>query len=206
MMVELATHWPEHLGHMLAPSNRNSVASLVKTGLPWSLDNGAFSGFDPVSFRRRLRLVQGQPGLLWIVCPDRVGDASATLQLFEAWREEVAQAGPVAFAGQDGAEDTDIPWERFDCWFVGGSTRWKLSRASADLATEAKRRHKWLHVGRVNSLRRLRACYDLGADSVDGSGYSRFAAVARLKGRSDMLLERHLAYLGELEEQRRLFA
>jgi hypothetical protein len=37
---------------------------------------------------------------------------------------------------------------------------------------EAKRRGKWVHVGRVNSRERVRWCVANGADSVDGSGFS----------------------------------
>ena len=46
------------------------------------------------------------------------------------------------------------------------------------MAAEAKRRGKWLHVGRVNSAKRLRYVRDvLAADSCDGSGYSKFGKV-----------------------------
>lgn len=80
----------------------------------------------------------------------------------------------MAFVGQDGIEDLEVPWDQFAAWFVGGSARWKLSSSSADLIAEAKRLGKWVHVGRVNSLRRLQACYDMGADSVDGSSMSMY--------------------------------
>jgi hypothetical protein len=171
----LAPRWPGVLGHLLTPANRNSVASLLATGLPWGADNGAFGGFDPVRFRRFLRRIRGQPRCLWVVAPDAVGDARRTLALWREWRDEVRAAGqPVAFVGQDGAEDLDIPWGEFDAWFVGGSTRWKLSQAAADLDGQAGRRGKWVHMGRCNSRRRLRAAYDRGCDSVDGSSISMF--------------------------------
>jgi hypothetical protein len=171
----LASRSPNHLGHLLTPSNGNRE-SFLRTGLPFGVDNGAYSGFDPDAFRRMLSWLRNcTERCLWVVCPDVVGDAKATLTLFGQWHEEAAGAGaPVAFVGQDGAENVEIPWERFGCWFIGGSTRWKLSQESADLAVEAKRRGKWVHMGRVNSLRRLRAAFDMGCDSVDGSSMSMF--------------------------------
>ena len=178
---ELSLKWPNHLGHLVTPSNRSSIGSLLKTGLFWAVDNGAFSGLDPVRFRRLLRRVAQHSRCLFIVCPDVVGDAKETLRLFDEWEEEVRATGqPVAFVGQDGAENLDLPWDRFECFFVGGrkperGREWKLSRAASDLCHEAKRRGKWVHVGRVNSLRRMRAVFEGNmADSVDGSSASMF--------------------------------
>src|SRR5581483_11599077 len=128
-----------------------------------------------------------------VVCPDVVADARATLERFKIWQEAIRQTGlPLAFVGQDGAEDLDIPWENFACWFIGGSTRWKLSQASADLALEAKRSGQWLHMGRVNSLRRLQAAFDMGCDSTDGSSHSMFG---------DKYIYRDLAWLVRLHDQ-----
>lgn len=39
------------LGQLLSPRNRNSV----RAGLPWALDNGAYSGFDADAFCKCLR-------------------------------------------------------------------------------------------------------------------------------------------------------
>lgn len=192
-VARLARSWPHHLGHLLTPKNRNT-ASVLQTGLRWGLDNGAYRGFDPVLFSRRLAWAARHPQrCLWVVCPDVVADARATLERFKIWQEAIRQTGlPLAFVGQDGAEDLDIPWENFACWFIGGSTRWKLSQASADLALEAKRRGQWLHMGRVNSLRRLQAAFDMGCDSTDGSSHSMFG---------DKYIYRDLAWLLRLHDQ-----
>src|SRR5690606_33191137 len=53
--------------------------------------------------------------------------------------------------------------------FVGGSTGWKLGPEARRLVAEGKRRRLWVHMGRVNSLRRLRYAADIGCDSVDGT-------------------------------------
>ena len=72
------------------------------------------------------------------------------------------------FIAQDGATK-DLPWGDFDCLFIGGTTNWKLSQSAGDLIAEAKKNHKWVHVGRVNSYRRLNLVSILGADSCDGT-------------------------------------
>lgn len=167
--------YPNHLGFLMTPNIGNSVAGFVETKLPWACDNAAFSHFDPNSFRRMLRSVRKLPGLLWIVCPDVVADPHATLRWFDEWYEEVSEAGPVGFVSQDRADETKIPWNRFACLFVGGTDDWKLSQRSADLCREAKNLGKYLHFGRVNSRRRLQACYDLKADSVDGRQWAAWS-------------------------------
>lgn len=50
---------------------------------------------------------------------------------------------------------------------------WKLSETARALSREAKARGKWLHMGRVNSLKRLRIAMSFGCDSVDGTLLSR---------------------------------
>lgn len=166
-------------GHLLTPSNGNSMRAILATGLPFACDNDAFTkpGFSPDGFRRLLVKAGGQPRCRFVACPDVVGDAKATLERFDAWAPEIAAAGlPVALVGQDGAEDMELPWGRLDAFFVGGSTGWKESRAAMDLCGEANRQGLWVHVGRVNSFRRLRKVFDWGSvDSMDGGCLSRWS-------------------------------
>jgi hypothetical protein len=60
-------------------------------------------------------------------------------------------------------------WREFDALFVGGSTEWKLGEDAAWLVQQARGRDKWVHMGRVNSLRRLRYAHRIGCQSVDGT-------------------------------------
>lgn len=194
---ELAAKRVARLGILLTPKNRNSAKHISSLGLSWAMDNGAFSGFDPVGFRRMLRKHAGIPGLLWVACPDVVGDAKGTLALFRDWRGEIASLGfPVAFVGQDGIESETIPWDEFSAWFIGGSTEWKLGRGSCELAREAKRRGKWVHMGRVNSRRRLRIAAEMGCDSVDGSSLSMFG---------DKYIHKFCRWARQVDEQPLLF-
>ena len=165
----------------------------LHTGLPWAADNGAYSGFDPGAFRRMLHQLCGRPRCLFVTCPDVIADAEPTLALFEQWQPVLAFLRlPVAFVAQDGQEGREVPWDHFRALFLGGSTEWKLGRAAAGLAHEARRRGKWLHMGRVNTVRRMRYAHALGCDSVDGSQFSRFP---------DTCLPRFLRLLHSLQQQ-----
>jgi hypothetical protein len=164
-----------HLGHLLTPDNGNSVDSLLKTGLPIACDNSAFSGFDPARFCTMLGRIAGKPGCRFVACPDVVGDAAATARLFAVWQPVLATMSlPVALVLQDGQEAVGVPWDRIDAVFVGGSTAFKLGPVAASLIREAKSRGLWAHCGRVNTKQRFRYAFELGCDSVDGSGFSRW--------------------------------
>jgi hypothetical protein len=192
-MARIAATGPTRLGHLLTPKNRNAIAPILATGLPWAIDNGAFAGFNAHAFMQLLKRAENQPRLLWVAAPDVVGDAVKTLRSFAHWSPGIERMGfKVAFVGQDGAEDLLIPWGNFDCWFIGGSTEWKLSDASRDLCREAKRLGKQIHMGRVNSLRRMRRAQLFGCDTVDGSSASMFG---------DQNIEKFLKWLKWCDEQ-----
>lgn len=77
---------------------------------------------------------------------------------------------PLALAIQNGQENRAIPWNAIDCIFVGGSTAFKYSDYVGELVIEAHRKHKWTHMGRVNSDGRWRYCKHNDFDSTDGTG------------------------------------
>ena len=58
--------------------------------------------------------------------------------------------------------------------FVGGDTAWKLASLRS-WGRLCRRLRCWLHVGRVNSARRIALCTAYGVDSFDGTSASRFA-------------------------------
>ena len=76
--------------------------------------------------------------------------------------------------------------------FLGGSTDWKLGPAARALTAEAKRRGKRVHMGRVNSLKRLRYADAIGCDSADGTC---------LTYAPDANLPRLLAWLRDVNDQ-----
>lgn len=155
-------------GQLTCYRSRNRIVSPH-----WAMDNRAFVCFEPRPFRRYLDTCQGIPGCLFVVAPDVIQDAAATLRQFWEWQPIIAGLGyPIALAAQDGLEYLPIPWNAFQALFIGGSTAWKLSMPVAAMAAEAKRRNKWVHMGRVNSRTRLRYAQSIGCDSVDGTTYN----------------------------------
>lgn len=206
------THHFERLGVLLTPMNGNSVQSVINLGLPWAVDNSAYSGFNPARFLRLLERITSRGGKpLWVCCPDVVGNAKATFEMFHgrvpkhsggepetihSWRERIKDGFrlPVAYVLQDGQEAFEPP--EADAYFIGGTDAWKLSRHSAMCAAWAKGRGKWLHMGRVNSRRRMVAAIDMGCDSVDGGSASRWP---------DTHMPKLLAWLKQLSEEQTIY-
>lgn len=113
-----------------------------------------------------------QSGCLFAVAPDVVADAAATLRRQSMMRmlEWIRYLGlPVAFVVQDGQEGLPVPWDDMDALFIGGTTEWKLGGHARRLVAEARDRGLWVHMGRVNSLKRLDYARAIGCDSADGT-------------------------------------
>jgi len=114
---------------------------------------------------------QSRRRCLFAVAPDVLCDPAATIERSArfVYRVRAWFGLPVALVAQDGLERLAVPWPWFDVLFLGGSTPWKLGPAARGLAAEAKARNKHVHMGRVNSLRRLRYADAIGCDSADGT-------------------------------------
>jgi len=57
----------------------------------------------------------------------------------------------------------------FDWLFIGGTTEWKMSSEADDCIRQVKKLGTPVHVGRVNSLKRMRHFKLMEVDSVDGT-------------------------------------
>lgn len=153
---------------------------LRNEGMPYSLDNGAWwafankQPFDEQAFLRAYDLLAD--GADFVVLPDIVAGGMRSLDFSLGWRERLPRVCPQLLAVQDGMEPEDIaPLVGRELGiFVGGSTEWKLARL-ADWGALAKQTGAYLHVGRVNSVRRIALCAAARADSFDGSSVSRYA-------------------------------
>ena len=158
------------LGLILTPETGNRTIA----GVPWCADNGCYTlgdRFNPDKYKRFLDK-QSTDDVLFATAPDVVGDAKATLERSESWYEELTDRGYTpALVAQDGVEDLmdQVPWNQIGAWFVGGTTTWKESETAAQCTAEAQRRGLHTHMGRVNSLRRLRIAAASGYDTVDGN-------------------------------------
>lgn len=156
------------LGFIGTPAQGNARPD----GVVWCADNGCFSArWNEAKWWAFLtRHAADTDRCVFAVAPDVVGDAAGTAVKSRPWLDKIRGLGyPVAYVGQDGQENLPTPWDDIDAFFIGGSTDWKLGQAAADLTAEAKARGKYVHMGRVNSLKRLRYAVSIGCDSVDGT-------------------------------------
>lgn len=150
-------------------------------GFPYGLDNGAWARFQQgrpfVESAFRAGLVKLGRDADWVVIPDIVMGGAASLEMSLRWMRVVLdETGRGLIAVQNGMTAKDVqPFlgERVGI-FVGGDTRWK--EQTIGVWSELGRRVGcWVHVGRVNTARRIRICTSEGATSFDGSSASRFA-------------------------------
>ena len=159
----------DRLGYIDTPAQGN----IRPSGVSWCADNGRFGrgwpGFD--AWLSWLASHRGAaPQCTFATAPDVVGNAAATLAESRPWLPEIRALGfPAALVAQDGLEVLTPPWSDFDVLFIGGTTEWKLGPEARSVAEAALARGKRVHMGRVNSLRRLRYAKSIGCHSADGT-------------------------------------
>lgn len=156
-------------------------------GMPYAMDNGAWTAyqqdlpFDERAFSKAIDLLGASAD--WIVIPDIVAGGLRSLDYSLAWIERLrGLSTPLLLAVQDGMAIDDVrsllsPSVGI---FIGGTTSWKEETAQ-QWGALARRRNCYLHVGRVNSQRRIAICAAAGANSFDGTSVTRFAkSITRL--------------------------
>lgn len=159
------------LACLTTPLQRNPIPF----GAFFACDNGKYGkGWRGAEFwwDWLLRTVEqnGSFRCLFATAPDVVGDAVATLAESLPWLPRMRELGiPVAYVAQDGCQTAPglVPWDEFDVLFIGGSTEFKLG--SEALCREAIGHGKRVHIGRVNSYKRMQWAKDCGAESCDGT-------------------------------------
>jgi hypothetical protein len=159
-----------NVGRLLGPRDRKPAVE----GIPWAADNDAFNGFDERRFRSMLAALEGVEGCLFVSAPDVVGDYRSTRDLYVEWAPIITGHGlPVAYVLQDGEDGSTVP-EDCAAVFIGGTTGYKMGDRAASAAHAAKADGKWLHMGRVNTMPRIRYAHSLGVDSIDGTKWSKY--------------------------------
>jgi hypothetical protein len=184
-------HAPPWFG-LMNSAGRSSKKPL-RDGRLWALDNGVYTGvFTPERYIKALESLQPwRDTCLFAVAPDVIADAAATRELFEEWRSPITGYGyKVAYVAQDGQEALELP-AQYDVLFIGGSTDWKLGPGADDCIRQAKAAGKWVHMGRVNSQRRIVHAQLRGVDSCDGT-YAAFNPPVMLRRFSPVLRQGHL--------------
>lgn len=154
---------------------RTPLTAYGLSGKLYGLDNGCFKRFESKTWRRLLGEAKQQDAINqpeFVCAPDIVGDARRTLELFDIFYDEIKPL-KIALVLQDGIGNFPIDWKRIDAVFVGGSDGFKISAEAINACKVAKMLGKWVHVGRVNTVERVRNWIGL-ADSIDGSGISKY--------------------------------
>lgn len=189
----IPTEYRDSLGHIEGQNGIRPVA--LRQCRYFCLDNSVFTGaFQEEKWIKRIESIRPyKDKCLFVTIPDVVKDCIATLEQFSYYRNMVKDF-PVAFVSQDGISKFahKIPWDDFDCVFVGGSDEHKLGKEVWWVIEQARKRNKWIHIGRVNSVSRMMKFYM--ADSWDGtclsfcpSNAKRFHdAVLRIRNRKEM--------------------
>lgn len=172
-----------HMGVVLTPAMGN-LPDL--SGAAWAADNGCFSQGDAFRLGRYItwleeRMSRYRETCLFATAPDVLMDHAATWRRSSPILPVIRALGyRAAFVAQNGIDRRHLEWDAFDVLFLGGNTAWKLSQGTRRLVDEAKRQGKWVHMGRVNSYKRLERAALWGCDSVDGT-YLKFGPDTNLR-------------------------
>lgn len=182
------------LDQITTPASQN----LLEPGADVAADNAIYSGRYPGNrpYLRWLSTLPDPGRIRFAVAPDVVADHNATLERSWPMLRRIREVGlPVALCAQNGATPDDLPWDYIDAVFLAGivecvpcgyvpdvadmpldacmaghpMTEWKTGAVAAAIATEAKARGKWVHMGRVNTRSRVLAAKAMGCDSADGT-------------------------------------
>lgn len=158
----------------------------------WAADNGCFAQGDAFNVQAWLGWLLTLPtnGCLFATAPDVLGNAEATWSRSEPYFATIRSYGfPACLVAQDGFLAHKVDWTAFDVLFLGGSTEWKLSTDAMYAAFAGITHGKPVHMGRVNSLRRLLWAHHIGCYSADGTflKYGPDVNLPRLKWQLDYL-------------------
>jgi len=151
----------------------------------WAADNACFNNPETFDLDKYLAWLDAFPvamrkRCLFAPAPDVVGDPVKTMKRSLPVLPRIRALGyKAAYVAQDGCEKQTLPWDSFDVLFIGGSTEWKLSPAAQHVAALAKRHGKTVHMGRVNSYKRMKIAHDFGAATADGT-FLKFGPTANL--------------------------
>lgn len=168
----LAAGW----GVMISPASRGKPVE----GMRYAIDNGAWSAFvkgtkwDAGAFLKLMEAAASDAD--FAVVPDIVGGGLSSLERSAQWIPRLRGSCRLLLPVQDGMTQADVePLLRGGVGiFLGGTTQWKLDTMIA-WGSLAASKGLYLHVGRVNTARRLSLCAAAGADSFDGSSVSKFS-------------------------------
>jgi hypothetical protein len=178
----------ERIGYLVTPES-DKQSTQTKHYRWYGADNGCFNSSKPgrtfdadkwLAWLSRVDLrgclFAALPDVLeWVEDPETgklfpIGNCDATLERSALYVDAVKAMGfPAALVAQDGLSSLSQVGYDVDAIFIGGSDAYKLGEDAARVTAEAKARGMWVHMGRVNSKRRLAYAASIGCDSADGT-------------------------------------
>jgi len=165
-----------YVGRLFIPDLCSGHDDTINSGMLYAADNGCFTGFKENKFFNMLERLRNANNCLFVTAPDVVANHKETIKLFKQYKTKLKEYNlPIAFVLQNGSNLKNIPLDDVDALFIGGTTEWKLGKTARDITYKAKELNKWIHMGRVNSYKRLNYAISIGVDSIDGMKYSRFS-------------------------------
>jgi hypothetical protein len=170
-----------------------SAKGVLRTeGFKYCLDNGAWSAFtsgqpfDAYAFEKAFEKLGEAAD--FVVVPDIVCGGQKSLDFSLRWLERLrGSPAKLLLATQNGIKPDDVREYLSPAvgLFVGGDTTWKLATLHS-WSILARRRRCHVHIGRVNSAKRIDLCARAGAHSVDGTSASMYAlSIPRLSAAVD---------------------
>jgi hypothetical protein len=152
-------------GNRLTPNTAfaidNGVVKMID-GLPTTDPD-----WDPNRWQDCLDQHMNEPDCLFAAVPDAVSDTDETDRRWRRWASAVSRRGyRCAYVAQDGCQRIPAGAEIV---FLGGSDKFKLGSEGQQVVKAAHATGRRVHMGRVNTLRRLQYAAWLGCDSVDGT-------------------------------------
>jgi hypothetical protein len=178
------------LGLLAQPGN--SIHLQAHNYHRWAIDNGAFGKArrgtpwterdteEYLAYLARVVREVDTSNCLFATAPDvlqfvdgkPMGDAEESWERGRKIFARIRALGlPVALVAQDGIAELmrGRDWKFFDVLFLGGSDQFKLGWEAEAITHEANLFGKWVHMGRVNSLKRFKRAKEIGCQSGDGT-------------------------------------
>jgi len=144
------------IGLMLSFNANHTTLNMINGIKHTAVDNGCFSQPKKYNDQNYLEYLKNINLLntLFAVAPDVVGDNIATKKRSLPMLEKIKELGyKAAYVAQDGETPNTVDWNTFDCLFIGGTTKWKLSQYAAELIKEAKKKvngYTWVELIHFN--------------------------------------------------------
>ena len=177
-------HGQSNMGLIIQPFTKHYLASNVLNNFDgFGIDNGMFTqagqkAFNGDTYEKMVKLALAQEKrelghFHFFTVPDEPFNWGETLNKFNAYRERVQKlrdrGAPVAIVLQNGAKPGNVPWHDIDTLFIGGDDAYKTGPDAKACTQHAQKLGMNIHMGRVNTGKRMDVASEWGVNSADGT-------------------------------------